>query len=79
MFVNLYELKGFYTGMFISEVNEAYYCGLPGTTQDIIDESNYGFTNIIKNIDSISDEWSSFTQDEYETINNRKYSFKILV
>ena len=48
MFVNFYELKGFYTGMFISEVNEAYYCGLPGTTQDIVDESNYGFTNIIK-------------------------------
>ncbi len=48
MFVNFYELKGFYTGMFISEVDEAYYCGLPGTTQDIVDESNYGFTNIIK-------------------------------
>lgn len=48
MFVNFYELKGFYTGMFISEVNEAYYCGLLGTTQDIVDESNYGFTNIIK-------------------------------
>jgi hypothetical protein len=48
-FVNYYELKGFYTGMFISEVDEAYYCGLPGTTQDIVDESNYGFTNIIKN------------------------------
>ncbi len=47
MFVNSYGLKGFYTGMFISEVNEAYYCGLPLITQDIVDESNYGFTNII--------------------------------
>lgn len=48
MFVNFYDLNGFYTGMFISEVGEAYYCGLPGTTQDIVDESNYGFTDIIK-------------------------------
>lgn len=46
-FVNRYQLKGFYSGMFISEVGEAYYCGLPGTTQDIVDESNYGFCNII--------------------------------
>jgi hypothetical protein len=46
-FVEHYELKGFYSGMFISEVSEAYYCGLPGTKQDIVDESNYGFCNII--------------------------------
>jgi hypothetical protein len=26
--------------MFISEVSEANYCGLPGTPQDIVDESN---------------------------------------
>jgi len=42
-FVNRHGLKGFYSGMFISEVGEAYYCGLPGTTQDIVDESNFGF------------------------------------
>lgn len=46
-FVNHFELKGFYSGMFISEVGEAMYCGLPGTTQDVVDESNYGFVNII--------------------------------
>jgi hypothetical protein len=33
--------------MFISEVGEAHYCGLPGTPQDVVDESNYGFVNII--------------------------------
>ena len=49
MFVTFYDLKGFYTGMFISEVGEAYYCGLPGTSQDLVEESNYGFTNILKN------------------------------
>jgi hypothetical protein len=46
-FVNRYGLKGFYSGMFISEVGEAYYCGLPGTKQDIVDESNFGFCNIL--------------------------------
>ena len=33
--------------MFISEVGEATYCGLPGTKQEVVDESNYGFCNII--------------------------------
>jgi hypothetical protein len=33
--------------MFISEVTEALYCGLPNTPQKIVDESNYGFVNII--------------------------------
>lgn len=46
-FVEAFQLKGFYTGMFISEVGEAVYCGLPGTQQDEVDESNYGFVNII--------------------------------
>jgi hypothetical protein len=46
-FVDTYKLKGFYTGMFISEVGEAIYCGLPGTQQEEVDESNYGFCEII--------------------------------
>jgi hypothetical protein len=46
-FVNHYQLKGFYSGMFISEVGEAYYCGLPGTKQDVVDESNFGFCHIL--------------------------------
>lgn len=46
-FVNEHKLKGFYSGMFISEVGEAMYCGLPGTPQEVVDESNYGFCNII--------------------------------
>lgn len=46
-FVNRHKLKGFYSGMFISEVGEAYYCGLPGTKQDVVDESNYGFCHIL--------------------------------
>ena len=46
-FVNTFKLKGFYSGMFISEIEEADYCGIPGTDQELIDESNYGFVNII--------------------------------
>lgn len=46
-FVNRYGLKGYYSGMFISEVVEAYYCGLPGISQETVDESNFGFCNII--------------------------------
>jgi hypothetical protein len=46
-FVNIFGLKGFYSGMFISEVGEANHCGLPGMSQEIVDESNYGFVNII--------------------------------
>jgi hypothetical protein len=46
-FVDVFGLPGFYSGMFISEVGEATYCGLPGTKQEVVDESNYGFCNII--------------------------------
>lgn len=46
-FVEIFGLTGFYSGMFISETGEAAYCGLPGTEQDIVDESNFGFCNII--------------------------------
>jgi len=46
-FIEKYDLKGFYTGMFISEVGEAYYCGLPDTYQNEVDLSNFGFCNIL--------------------------------
>ena len=46
-YVNRHQLKGFYSGMFISEVGEATYCGLPGMSQDLVDESNFGFCEIL--------------------------------
>ena len=49
-FVNRHELKGFYSGMFISEVGEAEYCGLPDTEQDIVNESNDTFATILGNV-----------------------------
>ena len=39
-FVETHNLKGLYSGMFISEVGEANYCDLPGTSQDTVTESN---------------------------------------
>jgi hypothetical protein len=71
-FVDHHNLKGFYSGMFISEVGEANYCGLPGMDQETVDESNYGFVNIIskyitedkKNIyDNVLNEYGIIAKD----------------
>jgi len=45
-FVNKYGLKGFYTGMFISEVGEANWFRIQ-TDQDAIDHSNELFTDLV--------------------------------
>jgi len=39
-FVEAFDLRGLYSGMFISEVTEAIYCGLQGTKQPTVTESN---------------------------------------
>ena len=68
-FVDTFKLQGFYSGMFISEVGEAYYCGLPGTEQDQVDESNYGFVNIIaKYINEDKNEIHKKVKEEYGLI-----------
>jgi hypothetical protein len=46
-FVKRHELKGLYSGMFISEVGEASYCGLPGTSQETVNESNDSFADML--------------------------------
>ena len=46
-FVKRYKLKGFSTGMFISEVGEAEFCGLPGTLQEEVNESNDTFAQFM--------------------------------
>ena len=51
-FVDRYKLSGFHTGMFISEVSEAFYFGITAT-QDEIDHSNNLFVKLMaENIDS---------------------------
>ena len=48
-FVEQFNLQGFSTGMFISEVEEAVFCGLtnPIPTQDEVDQSNELFCRIL--------------------------------
>ena len=46
-FMNRHELNGFYSGMFISEVGEATYCGLPGTLQETVTTSNNYFAQLL--------------------------------
>lgn len=49
-FVSKYNLKGFYTGMFVSETGEALYCGLGHTRQHVVDESNNIFAKELGSI-----------------------------
>lgn len=46
-FVEDNDLHGFYSGMFISEVMEAVFCGLQGVTQTTVTKSNDAFSEIV--------------------------------
>jgi hypothetical protein len=46
VFVKRYQLKGLYTGMFISEVKEAEFCRVP-VDQETVDVSNSRFADIL--------------------------------
>lgn len=46
-FVERYNLDGFYSGMFISEVGESVMCGFKGITQSQVSSSNYTFSEIV--------------------------------
>ena len=46
-FVHKYDLEGFYSGMFVSEVLEAGLMGLHGIDQSYVDQSNWGFSQIV--------------------------------
>lgn len=46
-FVEYYGLEGFYTGMFISENQEADYCGVRGYGVNDVYESNYLFVDTL--------------------------------
>ena len=48
-FVQRHSLQGFNTGMFISEVSEAWYYDYWDIDQDCINESNDGFSFIVSN------------------------------
>lgn len=48
IFVRKYGLKGFYTGMIISELDEAYYCGIYNSNDNEINESNILFAESVR-------------------------------
>ena len=47
-FVEQHQLTGFYTGMFISEIPEAFIYDFD-VSEEIIDQSNYSFSSIVSN------------------------------
>jgi hypothetical protein len=68
-FVTKHNLKGLYSGMFISEVSEAHYCGLPGTPQSIVDTSNDSFARWMgENVNMTLNEIYHNTMDNYEVL-----------
>jgi len=69
-YVEKNNLKGFYTGMFISEVMEAELYNLKGVTQKMIDESNNCFSKIIgETINKLPEEmYKEITQGEYKRL-----------
>lgn len=80
VFVKKHNLKGFYTGMFISEMDEAYMYEYYNVQQHTIIESNNSFASIvskyINNDDRLSlikNEYSSNKNDITEFNSNRFY------
>lgn len=70
-FVNHYGLKGFYSGMFISEVEEAYGCYIPHhpNMKEIVNESNDGFSKILgENINNQTEDVFYTVKRLYETL-----------
>ena len=61
-FVDFHNLKGFYSGMFISEVTEAIFCGLRNINQKIVDESNKVFS------EAVGDNIELSKEDLYEKV-----------
>ncbi len=66
-FLETLDLPGFATGMFISEVGEAFYCGLKGIDQKTVDESNTIFVN------EVSETIDLDSASIYEHIMNSEY------
>ena len=71
-FVEKHNLKGFYTGMFVSEFLEVVYCELPLVEDILIDESNDGFSRIVSKY--VNDSKSVIYKkvlEEYQLIANK--------
>lgn len=47
-YVQHHQLKGFATGMFVSECSEARYCGIKNYSQQTVTESNDAFARLVR-------------------------------
>jgi hypothetical protein len=71
LFVDRYNLKGFYTGMFISEYSEADYCRVPARTGEV-ERSNDLFAQIVgRNINESIDTMWKRVKRVYRLENNQ--------
>jgi hypothetical protein len=65
-YVKTHGLKGFSSGMFISEVAEADYCGIPNQTQEDVDVQCEYFCNLVgRVVTKKSKEIFNFVSKEY--------------
>jgi len=77
-FVEKYDLKGFYTGMIISETTEAYFCNVIADQFDV-DVSNELFTEAVtKSIDGSPDEMLKGMISEYQGSDNDVIAYNAL-
>jgi len=74
IFMNTYDLDGFYTGMFISEVKESMLFGIPDVSEHDINKSNYAFASIIGKHEYINPErmfwdvWYEYPEKVYNDV-----------
>jgi hypothetical protein len=65
-YVKRHELKGFSSGMFISEVSEATHCGIPNQTQEDVNTQCKYFCDLVGAVsDRSSKEIYEFVSEEY--------------
>lgn len=65
-FVKSQKLKGFASGMFISEVGEAWACGIPHPSQKDVDDQNHYFCDLLKEVvDRPAKDMYDFVSEEY--------------
>lgn len=65
-YVKKHDLKGFSSGMFISEVSEANYCGIPNQTQQDVDDQCKYFCDLVGMVvDRSSKQIFEFVSVEY--------------
>ena len=68
-YVQKHNLRGFYTGMIISEVAEANYCNVIAT-QEQVDESNYLFAETIGRYINMHESMHKLITSEYTSSTN---------